>query len=519
MLSQHEPSMANPPLSTDAVHLFNPSTCSYIICDSAPALGYPIRHASQGFQDLFQCDVANCLGEGFGAQLLKASMQGSQELKTLAKSCGLAESDVHQSLKRMAHSVDAAAKANALSSSVVLAAKKTGELFTCEISWSKNTHPELGWSYHAALLRARNDVSMGEVLKAAAKSTESSNYEELQRDWTSSGAGSLAEKLHGFSANMHAVAEKMWKEELAKETKPSGSKMKRRPEDTSSIWSRSTASTTTSHSAVQMPMGSHHLGALLGVLPRKDGEVEKESNGKSKLPWRCFKSTSAESFWSAPDTIDDFAECETMSHDSNISDASSSPLFNEVEDPVKHVDRSGLRNMKTPFAIASASEGFPIALRSVGFEEMDIGPFLKVRLGADAREVLSPTSDSDKQIWKAFCASVSKSHFFRNEKTCSGVAMLRTLELSLPAGEVAFVQSVHGKLGNPIDCLVYVKHVELDDCPYLLCLHSPLPSDAKNMEEHFYRSHSQVDGVINELASEFFYHAAMHRQKHVLDAP
>ena len=25
-----------------------------------------------------------------------------------------------------------------------------------------------------------------------------------------------------------------------------------------------------------------------------------------------------------------------------------------------------------------------------------------------------------------------------------------------------------GKLGNPIDCLVYVKHVELDDCPYLL---------------------------------------------------
>lgn len=39
-------------------------------------------------------------------------------------------------------------------------------------------------------------------------------------------------KLHGFSANMHAVAEKMWKEELAKETKPTGSKMNRRPEET-----------------------------------------------------------------------------------------------------------------------------------------------------------------------------------------------------------------------------------------------------------------------------------------------
>ena len=41
-----------PPCFAEAVHLFNPSTCSYIICDSAPALGYPIRHASQGFQDL-----------------------------------------------------------------------------------------------------------------------------------------------------------------------------------------------------------------------------------------------------------------------------------------------------------------------------------------------------------------------------------------------------------------------------------------------------------------------------------
>ena len=40
----------------------------------------------------------------------------------------------------------------------------------------RNTHPELGWSYHAALVCARNDVSMGEVLKAAAAD------EELQRE-------------------------------------------------------------------------------------------------------------------------------------------------------------------------------------------------------------------------------------------------------------------------------------------------------------------------------------------------
>ena len=38
-------------------------------------------------------------------------------------------------------------------------------------------------------------------------------------------------KLNGFSADMHAVAEKMWKEELAKGTKPTGTKT-RRPEET-----------------------------------------------------------------------------------------------------------------------------------------------------------------------------------------------------------------------------------------------------------------------------------------------
>ena len=41
----------------------------------------PSLNASQS--DRFQCDVANCLGEGFGAQLLKASMQGSQDIWTL----------------------------------------------------------------------------------------------------------------------------------------------------------------------------------------------------------------------------------------------------------------------------------------------------------------------------------------------------------------------------------------------------------------------------------------------------
>ncbi|CAJ1371345.1 unnamed protein product [Effrenium voratum] len=235
----------------------------------------------------------------------------------------------------------------------------------------------------------------------------------------------------------------------------------------------------------------------------------------------------AESFESASE--DEFEECETMSPSSSISD-SVPPLFDDVEDPVKHIDRAKLRSMKQAFVLAmcnrpsigskcsSSGVDFPIALRSAGLEESaaswPAGPAWKARVGSNARDVFQPGPASGPRarlLWKTFCECFESQEFFTTEAG-GGVALLGDLQEPLPDGEFAFVQPFHSRLGNPIDCLVYVKHIELDGCPYLLALHSYLPNDC-SLEDEFCKLGSQLDEVISELASEFFYYAAMRRQR------
>lgn len=477
------------------------SSSSFIICDSI--VGYPIRHASQGFQDLLGYKASECVGEGFGGRQLRNGLQQSSEFKNLAKELGLNELEMSNSIQRMAQAADQAAQSAASDgaanlsgqrSPLLLATKKTGELFVCEISWRKNTHPSLGWSYHAGLLRDVSKISAARLLVAASQET---TYQELCNEWADTlapdlGLPKLSEKLGSSSQDMHAVAQKMWTDELTKET--GKAKTQTRCADASSIWSRSTASTLASVNA--STRASHHLG---GIFARTD--EHKELKG-------------FESFCSAPNS-EDF-ECETMSRSTSLSSAP--PLFDEVVDRVKHVDRSGLRNMKSAFAIASASDGFPVALRSIGLEEMGSGPARKVRLGGDARQLFQPMkSTKARAVWNDFCESVSIGEFFNTGR--GGTAQLENVELNLPAGEFAYVEQFQGKLGNPIDCLVYVKHVELDDCPYLLCLYSYLPDGHYNLEAEFPKVVAQVDGVVYELASEFFYHAPMHRQRNGDNSP
>ncbi|CAL1151854.1 unnamed protein product, partial [Cladocopium goreaui] len=151
-------------------------------------------------------------------------------------------------------------------------------------------------------------------------------------------------------------------------------------------------------------------------------------------------------------------------------------------------------------------------------EEMGSGPARKVRLGGDARQLFQPMkSTKARAVWNDFCESVSIGEFFNTGR--GGTAQLENVELNLPAGEFAYVEQFQGKLGNPIDCLVYVKHVELDDCPYLLGLYSYLPDGHYNLEAEFPKVVAQVDGVVYELASEFFYHAPMHRQRNGDNSP
>ncbi|CAJ1366412.1 unnamed protein product [Effrenium voratum] len=444
----------------------------YVICDSK-AKGV-IRHASQAFQDFF--GWADC-----GQQLFSpATLLQSDKLKQIS----------HEAAEEAVQSTAS------------------------------------GTTQMPVLLLSR----------LVATACKEATYAELCTEAeTASDVGLLSQRLASDEA-LHAAAEKMWKAELAKGVKPSGSK--KREADTSSIWSRSTASTISSkdrkHAKVDdRPLASHHFGALLGMSPSEDSEKCEKSEKSEKLkeespePPEVIEPAqlpTAEAFESASE--DEFQECEAMSQSSD-----SPPLFDKVKDPVKHIDRPKLRNMNQAFVLAvckrppsisscsSSGVDFPIALRSAGLEESAVswpaGPAWKAQVGSNAREVFQPPASAPRcrRLWKTFCECFERQEFYKTEAG-GGIALLRDLEEPLPAGEFAFVQPFHGRLGNPIDCLVYVKHVELDDCPCLLALHSHLPHDDHSLEDEFRKVSLQLDEVISRLASEFFYYAPMRRQRY-----
>ncbi|CAJ1355216.1 unnamed protein product [Effrenium voratum] len=473
----------------------------YVICD--PNAKGVIRYASQAFQGLV--GWADCEGQ----QLFSpATLLQSEELKQISHEAGLSGDEVAKSLHRMAQAAEEAVQSTATGAMqmplLLLSHCTSGELFVCQTCWRKNVHPTLGWSYCAGVVQnVSRAMSVGRLVVAACKET---TYAELCTEWaeTASDVGLHSRRL-ASDEELHAAAEKMWKDELAKGVKPT-SAPKNREADMSSIWSRSTASTISSadpnHANVDdRPLASYHFGALFGMLPSE--EREKCSNSekqmeKSPNPPEVIEPAqlpTAESFESASE--DEFEECETMSPSSSISDECGPPLFDDVEDPVKHIDRAKLRSMKQAFVLAvcnrppsigskCSSSGvldFPIALRSAGLEESaaswPAGPAWKARVGSNARDVFQPGPASGTRarlLWKTFCECFESQEFFTTEAG-GGVALLGDLQEPLPDGEFAFVQPFHSRLGNPIDCLVYVKHIELDGCPYLLALHSYLPND------------------------------------------
>lgn len=91
-------------------------------------------------------------------------------------------------------------------------------------------------------------------------------------------------------------------------------------------------------------------------------------------------------------------------------------------------------------------------------------------------------------------------------------------------GEFAFVQPFHGRFGNSLDCLVYLKQVELDDCPFLLALHCFLPDEDERPEHSFYKAgmthslvRSMTDGYSSNSGPErLFFEADMSQQANTI---
>ncbi|CAE7210504.1 unnamed protein product [Symbiodinium sp. CCMP2456] len=556
---------------------------SYVICDSK-AKGFPIRHVSKGFQELFGYDASECVGMRCGEMIGGAGLlnhkPGMAMLNKVASDLGLSEEQANAGIKRMTQAAEEAVQTvnqGGSSPSVLLInTRKNGELFVCEMSLCKNQHPTMGWHYHAGIQRDVSDrISVERLLQAA---SEGVSYDQICQEWRTATVPklgeTLAEKLGASRHDLHSVAEQMWKDELAKVfQKKDGSKTAAPDTDMRSVWSRSTASTMHSHRSSRSSKSEtkgesekkiHHLGALFGhVIPdcsaeEKPEQPEHENSEESgrfldllegelsddeevakpapmqPLPLsveslrqrdagkpESLKSWQSEDFKSVSGESDqEEAECGTSSTEDNSPTSDASLICDEVQDPARHVGRSVLRNLDIPMVLAAPTvSGFPVVLRSRGFEDL-AGPSLQIKVGSRAEHSLQPSDERAQSVWAEYCEAVMAGHFYAHPTTGGGIAILEGLsDFALPSGELAFVKPFHGRFGNVIDCLVYLKQVELDDCPYLIALHSYLPQIShlerdrpRLLESEFYKVGVRLDEVIAELASEFFYYAPMRRQ-------
>lgn len=517
---------------------------AYLICDSR-SKGFPIQHVSKGFEAFFGCNAAECVGSSC-SHIVSGRGFDHSATAALNKVAATAGIDVETSIDRMSSAAEKAVQSAAVGGSMpvilISVVNRSGDLCVCELSMCKKQHSTLGWAYHAALLKdISGAVSVTKLFKSA--QTEQS-YEQLCSEWRQATRGAVSDLapsgLGDLSDELDAVAEQLWKNELAKGIKPKASN-KSREADTSSIWSRSTASTLASRTQTKettTTAKAFHFGALLGSqgleqsadaecddVARKrfapatetEKDVTRSVRRRETLESGAAKAEESDGFLTASeDEKEAWEECDAVEPTESNSRSSSSLLMEDVVNPVKHVDRPVLRRMKIPFVIAAPTvPGFPVCLRSKGFEEL-FGPSMHVKVGCDARDVLKPSDPKETKVWQSFFDSIMEGQFYLNENVDGPLDGWQLPDNGrLPAGEIAFIQTFRGRFGNPMDCLVYLKHVELDDCPFLLALHAYLPSDAEldsSREKLFARLNARLDEVIAEMASEYVYYAPMRRQ-------
>jgi len=144
---------------------------SFILCD-AMAEGFPIRHASRGFVDLFGYCPAECLGRKCGDLVSRPSFCDG-DVAAAAHAVGMSLSDAEAAVlvqtRFAAQEVRSMAKGTSDGPAFCLALNRTkdGHIFVNEILMFIMHHPVVGWPYSIGLQRdVSSSVSVGEMLRA-----------------------------------------------------------------------------------------------------------------------------------------------------------------------------------------------------------------------------------------------------------------------------------------------------------------------------------------------------------------
>lgn len=547
---------------------------SFVLCDvNGP--GFPIRHVSPAFEELFGYSETECQGKKCGA-LVGTEAVLEHGLKDAASVSGLAVEEAEAGLRVIRGRATAEMRAMVASPSqrgghaVVLNRKKSGELMVCELDMRILQHPTLGWSYCVGL---QNDISSevtpGHLIRAASEGEEPLG--ELVDARKQSAKGSQARDLMGKEASvkhLNETAAKMW-QALVKATMISGGD-KVKKSATPSLASRSTTASIAASCRSIASARSCASGSPTNVAATFAGQALGVKAGSGTAPASVLPAIQRAAAPAGP------SGCPEVGRAAPAAPASGKPaepagryldLLEEVDendqglagvawappsvsDPrlaevIKQIARKEICDLDFPFVLAAPSiKGCPLVVCSAGFTGLT---------GYTAREVVGkpcsfllcgvPRGLASSRAcleFQALLQAASKNEYYPGNDE-RGMAFLGThikdedCSEFLPEGELAFVQLVATRSGEMSRCMFHFKQVELDDEMYLLGLQDMLPecNDA-NPEEHdrdvvaadkeerqqlaFCRLGKNMDAALGALASQFWFSAPMRRQTAVGDS-
>uniref|UniRef100_A0A7S2AYR6 Uncharacterized protein n=1 Tax=Alexandrium andersonii TaxID=327968 RepID=A0A7S2AYR6_9DINO len=538
---------------------------SFVLCD-ARVSGFPIRHASDGFKEMFRCGTEGSTARGEKLDACSSIMDSEAAVVAASREAGLSTPDVVKALQLLedmaaetCREVSNGERALKADSVLLVKAKRGGDMFVCMLSVALHRHPMTGWSFLVGLHKDMTcRLQVRDLLQAASLGRDSVQaqlrgllaQERCQQALLEHPASisHLNEAFHKVSRDF-LVGLSTPSAGHSQGSKPRGSKGSRGDNSSGSsthtkkqkpVRSEASAATTASNVSVRRrPNSDSHTSLLAAPVPAVRAEVSvKEVVApmsdvgpvdipQSPLAVHLLELLEPVDLEPLPTPVKRLA---TESQDSNDC----------VKDECNLASKKELRELDFPMVVFDPSQpGLPAVLCSAGFHNHVDCPVREVDSlqsktdGLGLRDILR---NSDAEECEPFCEAASRGEFYASSKCAAGLTKYGAgTGQSLAAGELLCSQAAMTRSGESLDSMVYLKQVELDEKMYIVCLQAEIPEDDEaaaklseaqllfagegantQTEDRRWLAYlcldERMDTLIQALAAHFWFSAPMRRQ-------
>eukprot|EP00408_Alexandrium_pacificum_P045936 CAMPEP_0171267602 /NCGR_PEP_ID=MMETSP0790-20130122/59242_1 /TAXON_ID=2925 /ORGANISM="Alexandrium catenella, Strain OF101" /LENGTH=573 /DNA_ID=CAMNT_0011736341 /DNA_START=28 /DNA_END=1749 /DNA_ORIENTATION=+ len=541
---------------------------SFILCDTRVS-GFPIRHASEGFKDMFLYAEGESPARSEKLDGCSSIMDSEAAVVSAARAAGVVKAlqlleDIAAEISQKATGGERAGKA---SSVLLVKAKRGGEMFVCLLTVALHRHPATGWSFlvglHEDLTRT---LSVHDVLQAAALGPRSVETLLAGLHKQTQCQESLLEHPTSVT-HLNEAFHKVWGDFLSGLVQ--GSKLHRggRGGDKGSgsagnggkhgksKMARSEVSAATTASNVSVRKRSSGDGTTARVATSTPTQTEAKT-GTEAVP-TSYDSCAAD-FPESPlaahllelleplDVEPQFPAASIRAAGARqMVDGCQSGCSNELPmtDISDLVSKKELRELDFPLAIFDPSQpGLPAILCSAGLASRSDFPVSEgggKMEGIALNEMIQRLDEAEE--CGAMCEAAMRGEYYSSSPCAAGLAKFGVGRgQRLAEGELVCAEASTTRSGEAQESMVYLKQVELDEKMYIVCLQAEIPDDEEafaklseadllfagegasgQTEDRRWLAYMCLDGRMDALlqafAAHFWFSAPMRRQTAVAE--